>query len=123
MKCMTSKEFLESGYEYREGDIVRNMHSHLSVTIPANRVADYNYPGPSDADWVVLYAAALDNRPEKPSTERLDAYVQAALTGLCSNASLFGSSFFAGGERTADKLGKYAAIVGEAVMKEVDRCS
>lgn len=80
---MTDKEFLEAGHKYQVGDVVRGEGGTTDV-VSGHNIENYNNVDLSHDDWYVVRAAALENEQEKLSNDRLDRYVQAALTGLCS---------------------------------------
>ena len=107
---MTDKEILEAGYKYQVGDVVMGKNGDIEA-IGSHNVGNYNDLDLAKADWHVVYAAALENDQQKPDNDRLDRYVQAALTGLCANSSDTAS---------AVEIARYATIVGYKAMKAVD---
>lgn len=105
---MTDKEFLEAGHKYQVGDVVRGGSGATDI-VSSHNIENYNNVDLSHDDWHVVYAAALENEQEKQSNDRLDRYVQAALTGLCSIT-----------EAGICNIPDTAAKLGRETMKAVD---
>lgn len=108
---MTDKEFLEAGHKYQDGDVIRGENGDVEV-VGVHMVENYNKIDLGKDDWHVVYAAALENNQSNPNNDRLDRYVQAALTGLCS---ISGSSL-----SNISVTAAAAAMIGRAAMKAAD---